>query len=305
MDTDCTQLLDSLNIFVMVLSKGGAIQNMNHAASSILGYSRSELLGKDWSCVLYPSDRRSRDLNTASYKFLGQQYFHCCRKEGDQIPMAFSFSEISLNGEIRVLVIAQEFSWMIERKKKQKAQALVDPLTQIDNRAGLTEYLRECNQSRIPFALLYIDLDNFKPVTEEFGHSVGDSILLECVQRMKRQLRKEDEIARVGQDEFVVICAYVDAVKNARKVAQAMRHSILPAFDIAGCTHYIDVSIGIVLTDHQAGIDQATLVSLADEAMCRAKNNRSHIELAEVKTQLQNLSTARYGTAGSDMSALL
>lgn len=291
MENNCVQLLDSLNVFVMALSKDGAIQNVNPAATSIIGFAKDELVGKDWSCVLYPSDRRNQNLSSESYKYIGQQYFHCRHKNGEQIPMAFSFSEIVLNGEVHVLAIAQEFGWMLEREKKLKAQALVDPLTQIDNRLGLNEYIRDCYQTRIPFALLYLDLDKFKVINDAHGHSVGDSILLECVQRMKRQLRREDEIARVGGDEFVVVCPYVDDVKNARKVANAIRNAILPAFDIADYSHYLDVSVGIVLTDHQAGIDQATLVSLADEAMYKAKKSHSHIEQATVKTQMQNVAS--------------
>ncbi len=294
MESNCAQLLDSLNVFVMVLSHDGAVQDVNPAAVSIIGFSKEELLGKDWSTILYPSDRRNQSFSSDTYKNIGQQYFHCRHKNGDQIPMAFSFSEIMLSGETHILAIAQEFGWMLEREKKLKAQALVDPLTQIDNRMGLSEYVRGCYQTRIPFALLYLDLDKFKSINDSLGHTVGDSILLECVQRIKRQLRRGDEIARVGGDEFVVVCPYVDEVKNARKVANAIRNAILPAFDIGGEAHFIDISIGIVLTDHQAGIDQGTLISLADQAMYKAKNSHTHIELATIKTKMQNVASAVY-----------
>jgi diguanylate cyclase (GGDEF)-like protein len=121
------------------------------------------------------------------------------------------------------------------------------------------------------FALLYIDLDNFKYVNDTFGHHVGD-LLLACIgERMVKTLRKEDFVARLGGDEFVVIISAFDETTQIGVVAETILGALQTPFSLEGHEAFVGASIGIAICPDN-GKDSETLQRQADSAMYRAKN---------------------------------
>ncbi|MCB0994405.1 MAG: diguanylate cyclase [Acidimicrobiales bacterium] len=146
--------------------------------------------------------------------------------------------------------------------------ARLDPLTGLANRSVLDTLRSEVD--RAEQALLYIDLDRFKAVNDEHGHVAGDDVLCAAAERLRNCVRAEDHIARIGGDEFVVVCA----APCSNTEVQAMADRILSAFAepirlADGTTVCLGVSIGIAHKSH--GSDFDGLLRHADRALLRAK----------------------------------
>lgn len=149
-----------------------------------------------------------------------------------------------------------------------------DPLTGLPNRALFRELLGHTLQSaernQTQFALLSIDLDNFKNINESLGHSVGDRLLVDAGARLNSLLPDIDAIARIGGDEFNVILDHVKDVPSVVLLSQRIIDALATPFELEGKSIYVGASIGIALypTD---GNDVETLQSNADAALHQAK----------------------------------
>ncbi|WP_439888738.1 EAL domain-containing protein [Pseudomonas sp. MBLB4123] len=149
-----------------------------------------------------------------------------------------------------------------------------DVLTGLPNRSLLEDRLNQgCQISRRyrrSLAVLFIDLDGFKPINNSMGHSVGDQLLVEVARRMNQQVRPGDTVARLGGDEFVIILPDLAREEDVLLVADRIIASIAQPYRVAGIEMHITASIGIVLTD--GSVDQPTvLIQQADLAMYKAK----------------------------------
>ena len=121
-------------------------------------------------------------------------------------------------------------------------------------------------------ALLYIDLDGFKPVNDTYGHAVGDELLRTLGARMKQVMRETDIVARVGGDEFGVLLADLDEVSRSYIVACKLLDMLSQPVVSKRGTHHVGASIGIS-TYPDDGDDPQTLVRRADSAMYRVKQS--------------------------------
>jgi diguanylate cyclase (GGDEF)-like protein len=153
--------------------------------------------------------------------------------------------------------------------------AFRDPLTGLPNRMLLDDRLNQaaarCERDGGRAALLFIDLDGFKPINDTFGHPVGDAVLKEVAQRLLLQSRDSDTVARSGGDEFVLLLeSRVDATAAAQ-VAQRIVEAISAPYLIGGREAALSCSIGIVLMPDHGPRDK--LIAHADAAMYTAKRN--------------------------------
>ena len=120
--------------------------------------------------------------------------------------------------------------------------------------------------------VLYVDLDRFKSINDTLGHAQGDLLLVQAAARLEEAVRETDTVARVGGDEFVVLCEDLDSVHHATDVAQRIIASLRAPFQLDDDTVNVSASIGIALcADGSARVD--TLVANADIAMYRAKGH--------------------------------
>ena len=149
-----------------------------------------------------------------------------------------------------------------------------DPLTGLPNRSLFRELLAHTLQlaerNQTQFALLFIDLDNFKTINESLGHSLGDQLLIDAGKRLKQLLPDVDAIARIGGDEFNIILKHSDSMPWIDLVAQRMIDALARPFELDGHSVYVGASIGIALYPND-GVDAETLQSNADAALHQAK----------------------------------
>ena len=157
-----------------------------------------------------------------------------------------------------------------------RAAALHDTLTGLPNRVLLEERLvqaeRRAQRSQKPFAVMYVDLDRFKPVNDMFGHQVGDLILKAVAQRLEMCLRREDTVARMGGDEFVVVLTELARAQDAALVGEKILKELARPIPVEQHRVEIGCSIGISVFPDDAH-DGKTLMGHADVAMYHAKQN--------------------------------
>ena len=149
-----------------------------------------------------------------------------------------------------------------------------DPLTGLANRtlfdARLQEEIARVRRRGASFALFCLDLDRFKAVNDTHGHLVGDALLRTVAERIRGVIRREDTLARVGGDEFVIIQTEADQPESAAALAQRLIGAVAQPIDHEGHSLSVGLSVGIALAP-ACGDDPLTLYKNADRALYRAK----------------------------------
>jgi diguanylate cyclase (GGDEF)-like protein len=184
-----------------------------------------------------------------------------------------------LDGPHEITVLSRSLRQMVENLTRQQRalglmenRAYSDPLTGLANRAALERYLQQAKSSEHNLALLYLDLDDFKPVNDSLGHTAGDQLLKHVAVRLRGNLRDNDLLVRLGGDEFVMILQVPKehAVERASQMAERILHSLAQPVVIDGQQVRVGCSIGGALWP----LDHAELsgaLELADQALYRAK----------------------------------
>jgi diguanylate cyclase (GGDEF)-like protein len=174
---------------------------------------------------------------------------------------------------VTVLVGVRE---RLERERDALREfALSDPLTGIANRRSLLariEYeLARHTRSRASFALLMLDLDGFKGLNDRFGHAAGDDLLCDVAVAVKRSIRGQDTVARIGGDEFCVLAPETDLPGTARLVARIER----AVTNVTAGVEALYVSSGVAVFPDDA-VSTALLLDAADRRLLSAKRGRGH-----------------------------
>ncbi|MFZ3128921.1 MAG: diguanylate cyclase [Rhodoferax sp.] len=166
-----------------------------------------------------------------------------------------------------------------EAEERIRQMALQDVLTGLPNRALFDDRvqaaLTAAQRDRTHLGLMFIDLDQFKPVNDCFGHRVGDMLLKEVANRLRAAVRESDTPARIGGDEFVVLLRNILHADDALKVAEKIRVALCAPFTVEGHALSISASIGIALYPEH-GVEAVELARHADEAMYRSKEGGSN-----------------------------
>jgi len=164
---------------------------------------------------------------------------------------------------------------LAEKLEQSQAQALVDPLTKVLNRAAynmrIGQMVQEYKRYNEEWALLTLDIDHFKKFNDEFGHQLGDNVLKSVAGTVKNCIRVSDRVFRYGGEEFVVLLGRINseiATHLAEKICQTVERSYFVHGDKK---LKVTVSIGGAIID--ADDDELSIFERADKAMYQAKNN--------------------------------
>lgn len=154
------------------------------------------------------------------------------------------------------------------RRRELVHAATHDPLTGLPNRARFFTRITELGTG--PVGLLFVDLDGFKPINDEYGHSAGDLVLIEVARRLRSCVRPDDLAARVGGDEFGVVCGQSIGVDELTGLADRLVRQVAEPIMIGEGTVRVGASVGVAL-GHP--MDSTALVDAADAAMYEAKTS--------------------------------
>jgi diguanylate cyclase len=191
---------------------------------------------------------------------------------------------ISLLLALLIWIFLDDRARALQAANQAMQLALYDPLTGLPNRKLLDERLQQAlviaKRNGGHVALLFIDLDKFKPVNDNYGHAYGDLLLKEVAQRLRGCVRESDTASRLGGDEFVALLPEVEGEHDVGVVADKILHRLTMPYQITGHTFHISASIGAAMYPED-GADGKSLTRSADLAMYQAKNSgRANVKFA-------------------------
>ncbi len=269
------------------------VVNANPASAALLGKRLEEVIGANLEDLVPgitapPADEggpgRSREIHVPAASGQGDRW------------MAVSISVLSERDEQDhplALVILHDITPQRATRSRLDREARKDPLTGLINRTELLRQLAALDRASDGphVAVIFLDLDGFKLVNDTRGHQVGDELLVAVARRIRAAVRPEDSLARIGGDEFVVLCPRLADPQDVRAVAERVRATLDQPVSVDGRAHRISMSVGISLARADA-IDPANLLRQADMAMYRAKDaGRNTVRMHSVEMD-EELETA-------------
>ena len=268
-------ITEAIPAIVVVVDAEGRYRFVNSAFERWYGTPRERIIGATLQQVLGPLEyEKTREW---SDRALAGETVHFERRyqHADGIQnLAIDYIPLLLDdGQVDGFVgVSQDITQHRQEQGRLRQLAQRDGLTGLLNRAGFEEHLEECLDAGAgdDLALLYIDLDHFKPVNDQFGHPVGDRVLQDFAARLRDAVRPTDVSARLGGDEFAVVLKGVRDVANANKVADKIVAAARAPFEVDGRTLHIGASVGVAF-GVKPGSGWRELVSHADTLLYEAK----------------------------------
>ena len=276
--------LNSIGDAVISTDFRGRVSFINSAAEAITGWSQAEAAGHliDEIFVL---------LNAESHQYIGCPTISAViedrkvavaapcivtRRDATQVAVEVSASPIhdTEGAVLGAVMVAHDVTAARDLTAKLARLALHDNLTGLPNRALFTDRLEaavlRARRTGSCAAVLFIDLDRFKPVNDSLGHAVGDQLLIAVAKRLLGGVRSSDTVCRYGGDEFVILLAEIAHPQDACLYAAKLQEAFKTPFEVCGNQLSLSASIGVACFP-QSTYDANELVQCADTAMYESK----------------------------------
>lgn len=256
---------------------------VNQSLLDMLQYEEEELLALTFKDITHPDDLELdlehlaalTDGKINSYQ-MEKRYF---RKDGAIIWTVLSVSMVK-DGQGQPLHYVSQIDNVTERKELQKQvvyQASHDDLTGLPNRRLLQERLAHTlalsRRHKRSFALMFIDIDHFKQVNDEYGHDVGDELLTWLAVKLSACIRTSDTLARQGGDEFVLLLPEISSPEDAELVARKVFSAMREEFDTGVLRFKVSLSVGIAIYEPDSPDTAEDLLRKADVALYQVKRS--------------------------------
>lgn len=254
------------------------IMQVNHRACENLGYTEDELANKSWLEVVkdFSMERLKETVEplvSGKQALVSLEGFQR-RKDGSEYPIQARIQLSSFQKTPTLVAIVQDNTERKEMEEKILNMAYYDGLTSLPNRNLLDDRLKmaiaQADRNKRLVAALLLDMDNFKRINDTMGHGIGDQLLQHVAKRLNSCLRREDTIARMGGDEFVVLLPGLESENDAALMAMKLLECLKKPFKIEDQEIFITFSIGVSFFPAD-GKDPQSLLMNADAAMYRAK----------------------------------
>lgn len=269
---------------IVIIDERGLIQSVNPSAGRVFGYAADEMAGKNVSMLIPDPFRHQHDefilhyLQTGEHKVLGTGFREVegLRRDGTVFPLEISLSEVRFGKRRQFMALVRDITQRKEVEARLVHLAHYDGLTGLPSRPlfrdRATQALLHAGRVGRLLAVLYLDLDHFKPVNDRLGHETGDQMLKTAAQRITGCLRAADTASRLGGDEFVVILNDLLNTNDAFEVAKKILEALAEPFHLSGKEIRMSASIGVAIYPADSK-DLDGLLKEADAAMYRAKEH--------------------------------
>lgn len=267
---------------IFYTSEKGKIEWINPAVKQLFGYTHSEVVGQSIDFF----DVNDHAVKAVRFEIMRavkknkkwQGYYWVKNKLGEQVPISMTVNLVELeSGEhcyvFSILDITDEYQY----RQFIEQQAYYDHLTGLPNRWLFSDRaekaILKAKRDGLLVAVFFIDLDNFKPVNDCYGHPMGDLLLQEVAARLQSHIRKSDTVARFGGDEFAILMSEFNKDENTiNQFCQSLNKLFDEPFQVDGQLIEISLSIGVALYPESA-LNATDLVRFADQAMYHVKNS--------------------------------
>lgn len=266
---------------VLITNSENKIVHVNESFVEITGYTQKDVIGK--SPQIFKSGVHTKHFYVQMWDHLiSEGYWQGeitnRRKNGEIYIEWLSVNTIKdKHGNIENFIGI--FSDVTHQRKDAQEHAYLathDPLTGLSNRLLLNDRLEHAINHSERFgkcvATIFCDLDNFKPINDTFGHSMGDEILKGVAEVLQNVLRKEDTVCRFGGDEFVILIEELSSFTYLKSILEKIHTISKEKFIIEGNTFSVGMSLGAAIYPYDANSPE-NLLKCADEAMYRAKHS--------------------------------
>lgn len=272
-------LIESMTEGLLQVDTNDRIQFVNKCFCEMVDYTEEELIGTDWSRLLFDEERDLiKQISDSRGKGLNDTYeIRLQKKSGEILWMIVGGAPIK-NAEGATIGWIGTFTDITDRKRAEEQllyDAFHDGLTGLANRALFMDHLqmtiaRGRSRHSNHYAVLFLDLDRFKIINDSLGHAKGDELLKFIARRLESCIRTGDLVARLGGDEFVILLTELVEANEVILVAERILEELKTPFNLGGREIYITTSIGITLSEsgHTRAED---MLRDADIAMYRAK----------------------------------
>ncbi|MBT2659214.1 diguanylate cyclase [Bacillus sp. ISL-18] len=258
------------------ISQDGRYKFVNNTLTSLTGYSKEELMEMEWSVLI---DEKSQALviervsNFIAGKNNGIHEIDLKHKNGTKIPVELHSTITSFKGEPALM------GTLLDISERNKNRELVNKLAYYDRTTGIpnrnlfyntaNELFELAHEKKFSFALMFLDLNNFKMINDTFGHQMGDEIIKQISHKLSELVPKTGFLARIGGDEFVILLKYLK-VSEVEEFARLLIKDI-PSSQLEEIKTSPSIGISIYPKD---GDNLITLLRCADIAMYKAKKDK-------------------------------
>ncbi|MGD1807528.1 putative bifunctional diguanylate cyclase/phosphodiesterase [Dapis sp. BLCC M126] len=276
-------IVDNAEDAIISIDQNHRIILFNQGAEKIFGYDVQEVLGKPMNILLaqHLAQVHTGHIEQFSHSEVQAQVMtkrprvFGCRKDGSEFPAEVSIAKLKINDEVIYTAILRDVTERLRMQEKLEYDASHDSLTNLPNREIFMNCLeRAISQTKrnkeYLFALLFLDLDDFKNINDSLGHLAGDELLVTFAHRLQILLRAGDTLARLGGDEFTILLEPIKDIEDALKVAERIHAQLLAPFILNNQEVFINTSIGITLSKDKYNKPEEILRD-ADTAMYRSK----------------------------------
>lgn len=243
---------------IITINGDGIVVELNPATEKIFGYSRAEMLGHSLAELIIPKDMRenhsqglARAIATGNSAMLDKVIeMKATRANGREFPVELVISRLDLPDGPLFTGHIRDITQRKLSEKQLRHYATHDALTGAANRVLLLERLRGAITSRAwkkeyQFAVMYVDVDGFKAVNDEYGHEVGDLLLVTVADRIRHCLRENDLLSRIGGDEFVILLDGLVDESEAKAIAERIKIQMSEPYQIESHQLKLTVSYGL------------------------------------------------------------
>lgn len=275
--------IEQANDVVYTLNMNGEFEYLSPNVETWLGNPPEYFIGKHFSEIIHPEDlnRCTEFFNTVAEKRIPQAGLEYRVHHGDGSWRWHDSNATPIlddDGKFQFFLgIGRDIHQRKLDKERLDQLAYYDSLTNLPNRILIKDrFVKAATQAERngkKVAVLFLDMNNFKDINDNFGHKTGDASLQEVTQRIQAVLRASDSLGRLGGDEFVVILSDVLDQTSVEETILRMKSSVSQTFEVNSCLVLLDCAIGFSIFPDQ-GREFDALLSLADSSMYRAKRIR-------------------------------
>jgi len=269
---------------ITITDHHGTIIDVNPAFCKITGYSRDEIIGQNPSFL--SSGKQPAEFYTEMWRTLNEygtwQGEVWNRKKNGTLYAEFLSISTLTDENGNTLHYVGMFSDITQSKQQQdelNQMAHYDVLTGLPNRALFADRFHQAiahsNRTKKQLAICFLDLDSFKPINDNYGHEIGDKLLIEVAERITSCIREEDTVSRQGGDEFALLLNDIESATQCEQTLERIHHSLAQPYLIDEHSHKITASSGATLYPDDDG-DIDTLLRHADQAMYQSKLAGKH-----------------------------